>query len=218
MWHVVKAVLVAILFGLLFYIFSLAISEIDSINIPEQILLAISSTGSTLCATIYLLKKHPINYKLNNLKTNIRSIITWGFASGIAISILQFPYATILGRKEIKAKLFIPIDEGIEYIALLLFLSIIATPIIEEILFRLCVYKVLKNRYNILIGYAGTALLFSIMHTASILQSILFMISSIILTYTYEKTELIEASIVAHSIWNTAWFSSVYAYHLSSTI
>lgn len=217
-WHIVSALIVALLFGLSFYIFSLALSELTGIDIPEQIFSAIGSTGSTLCATFYLLRKHPIKYTLNKIKTNIKNIIKWGFAGGLAISIIQFPYATILGVKEIKAKLFIPLDEGIAQIAILLVLSIIITPIIEEIFFRLCVYRILKNRFNISIGYIGTALLFSMMHTASFFQSFLFMVSSIILTYTYEKTGLIEASVVAHSIWNTVWFSSVYAYHFSSTI
>lgn len=218
MWHIVNAVIIALLFGLSFYIFSLALGELTNIDIPEQIFLAISSTGSTLCAALYLLKKHPINYTLNNIKTNIKTIIKWGVAGGIAISIMQFPYATILGGQEIRAKLFIPIDVGMGYVAILLFLSIIVTPIIEEVFFRLCVYRTLKNRFNISIGYIGTALFFSIMHTASILQAILFMISSIILTHTYEKTGLVEASIVAHSIWNATWFSSVYVYHIRSII
>lgn len=214
MWHIVNAVIIALIFALSFYIFNLALIELTNIALPEQIFSAISSTGSTLCAALYLLRKHPINYTLNKIKTNLKAIIKWGVVGGITISIMQFPYATILGGKEVRAKLFIPTDEGIGYVVILLILSIMVTPIIEEIFFRLCVYTILKNRFNVSVGYIGTALFFSIMHTASILQTILFIVSSIILTHIYEKTGMIEASVVAHSIWNTVWFSSVYVYHL----
>ncbi len=217
-WHIVNALIVALLFSFFFYIFSLAIRQSVNIDIPKQIFIAISSTGSTLCATFYLLKKYPTNYSLNKIKTNIKNILKWGAIGGITISIIQFPYTTILGGKEIKAKLFIPSHEGIEHITILLVLSVIITPIIEELFFRLCVYKILKNRFNIRVGYIGTALIFSVMHTASFFQAFLFIVSSIILTYIYEKTGLIETSMLAHSIWNTVWFLSVYAYHISSTI
>lgn len=217
-WHIVKAFIVSILFSFTFYIFSLAFRQLTNFDIPGQIFSAIGSTGSTLCATLYLLRKYPIDYSINRIKTNIKKIIRWGLAGGIVISILQFPYTTILEGKEIRAKLFIPFDEGIGYIAILLALAIMITPIIEEVFFRACVYKILKARFNISIGYVGTALFFSMLHTASFFQAVLFMISSIILTHTYEKSGLIEASILAHMIWNTTWFLSVYAYHFSSTI
>lgn len=216
--HIVNAVIVVVLFGLAFYIFRLALSQMTSINIPEQIFLATGSTGSILCGALYLLRRHPINFKLIKIKTHLKSIIMWGGSGGIVISIIQFPYAIILGRKEISTKLFVPVDEGIGFVAILLILSIIITPVIEEFFFRLCIYRILKNRFDMLIGYIGTAVLFSIMHTASTIQALLYMVCSIILTYTYEKTGLIETSIVAHSIWNTTWFSSMYVYHLSSII
>lgn len=218
LWYIVKAFIVAILFSFTFYIFSLAFRQLTFFDIPEQIFSAIGSTGSTLCAALYLLKKHPIGYNINKIKTNFKEIIKWGFVGGMAISIMQFPYAIILGGKEIRAKLFIPFEEGIGYIAILLALAIMITPIIEEVFFRACVYKFLKARFNISTGYVGTALFFSTLHSASFFQAVLLMISSIILTHTYEKSGLIEASILAHMIWNTTWFLSVYAYHLSSAI
>jgi membrane protease YdiL (CAAX protease family) len=164
-----------------------------------------------------LLRKYPTSYTSNKIKTNIKNILKWGAIGGITIFIIQFPYAIILGRKEIKAALFIPASEDITFIIILLVLSVTITPIIEELFFRLCVYRILKNRFNKTVGYIGTALLFSVMHTASFFQACLFTTSSIILTYIYEKTGLIETSMLAHSFWNIAWFSSVYIYHISST-
>jgi membrane protease YdiL (CAAX protease family) len=214
-WHIAIAFAVALLSGILFYIISLIIDQLLSVDIPNQIFSATGSTISTLCATLYLSNKLPIKYSISHIKTNLKKIIIWGVCSGILISIIQFPYSTIIGKKTISAKLFIPITAGMEYVAILLILAIIITPVVEEFFFRACVYNILKNRYSVKVAYITTAFLFSIMHPASLIQSILFFFSSILLTYIYEKTGLIETSILAHLIWNATWFVSIYAYHMS---
>ena len=209
-WHIAMSFIVMFLSGFPLYFFELVIKDVTDVHIPEQLFTVMFSTGCVLCAVLYLMKKYPLNFKL--IREKITTIIVWGGLGGITIAFIQFPYAIIFESKKPESAFLIPIEEGVGYIAILMIFAVIVQPILEEVFSRLYFFRFLKSRFSTSIGYIGTSLFFSIMHTASFSQLILLFICSIILTYLYEKTGLIETSILAHMIWNAVWFSSVYGY------
>lgn len=212
-WDIVHAILLIFVSSFILYVFGLAIQHITSFHIPDQIFTAINSSISTCCGTIYLLKNYPLDYSLSSIKKyKLKKLLVTGFYGGVIVSSINFPYKTIFEKQEITAELFIDIEAGKIYIIILLFFTIVITPVVEELFLRAGVFRILKYRLNVKWGYIITALLFSFMHTPSVTQAIKFILSSLILTYIYEKTNSIETSILAHSIWNMTFFGALYIY------
>jgi uncharacterized protein len=211
-WHIAMAFIVMFLSSVPLCFFELVIQDVTDTQIPEQLFSAMISTGSVLCAVLYLAKKYPINYQFRRIRENIKTVLIWGGLGGIAISFSNFPYATFLGGKEPESVFLIPIKEGIGYIAFLMALAAIVQPILEELFFRFYIYTFLKSRFSTSTGYIGTSLLFTLLHPASFFLMLMTFIHTTVYTYLYEQTGLIETSILAHMIVNAVWFSSVYYY------
>jgi len=212
-WDIVHAILLVFISAFILYILGLVIQNITPFQIPEQLIAAINSSISTCCGTIYLLKCYPLDNSLPSIKKyNAKKLLIAGFGGGVIVSAINFPYKTIFEKQEITAKLFISIETGKIYVIILLLFTVVITPIVEELFLRVGVYRIVKNKFNTMWGYIATALLFSIMHTPSIPQAIKFVLSSLILTYIYEKTNSVETSILAHLIWNMTFFVAIYLY------
>ena len=212
-WDIVHAILLVFISAFILYILGLVIQNITPFQIPKPLIAVINSAISTCCGTIYLLKNYPLDYSLSSIKKyNFKKLFIAGFGGGIIVSALNFPYKTIFDKQEITAKLFIDFETGKIYFIILLLFTVVITPVVEELFLRAGIYRILKNKFNIMWGYIVTALLFSIMHTPSIPQAIKFILSSLILTYIYEKTNSVETSILAHSIWNMTFFVAIYIY------
>lgn len=79
---------------------------------------------------------------------------------------------------------------------------ILIAPIIEEIVFRSFIYRLIKRYTNILLSSLLTALLFGLIHDNILAFTILFMLS-IFLTYMYEKYGNLMYSILTHMFFNT---------------
>jgi membrane protease YdiL (CAAX protease family) len=79
---------------------------------------------------------------------------------------------------------------------------ILIAPIIEEIIFRSFIYRLIKRYTNILLSSLLTALLFGLIHDNILAFTILFMLS-IFLTYMYEKYGNLIYSILTHMFFNT---------------
>lgn len=79
---------------------------------------------------------------------------------------------------------------------------ILIAPIIEEIIFRSFIYRLIKRYTNILLSSLLTALLFGLIHDNILAFTILFMLS-IFLTYMYEKYGNLMYSILTHMLFNT---------------
>lgn len=79
---------------------------------------------------------------------------------------------------------------------------ILIAPIIEEIIFRSFIYRLIKRYTNILLSSLLTALLFGLIHDNILAFTILFMLS-IFLTYMYEKYGNLMYSILTHMFFNT---------------
>ena len=212
-WDIVHAIFLILISAFILYILGLVIQDITPFQIPEQLITAINSSISTCCGTIYLLKNYPLYYSFSNIKNyNAKKLLIAGFGGGVIVSAINFPYKTIFEKQEITAKLFIDIDTGKIYVITLLLFTVVIAPVVEELFLRAGIYRIIKNKFDATWGYIVTALIFSIMHTPSIPQAIKFILSSLILTYIYEKTNSVETSILAHSLWNMTFFASIYFY------
>jgi membrane protease YdiL (CAAX protease family) len=84
--------------------------------------------------------------------------------------------------------------------ALLLHVLIIA-PVVEEIIFRGYIYRILKTKIPIMFAIIISSTLFSLIHY-NVLSFILLFVLSIFLTYIYERNGSIMCPIIIHSLFN----------------
>jgi membrane protease YdiL (CAAX protease family) len=84
--------------------------------------------------------------------------------------------------------------------ALLLHVLIIA-PVVEEIIFRGYIYRILKTKIPIILAIIISSTLFSLIHY-NVLSFILLFVLSIFLTYIYERNGSIMCPIIIHSLFN----------------
>jgi membrane protease YdiL (CAAX protease family) len=102
---------------------------------------------------------------------------------------------------------------GVEKSFFLLDFCLLA-PITEEIFFRGYIYRILRNKYNIVLGAVISTVIFVAFHGISvenlIQENIILALVSLIFTYVYEKTGSIMTGIITHALNNTLWFLFVY--------
>jgi membrane protease YdiL (CAAX protease family) len=211
LWDIFHAFLLGILGGFVLYIVRGVIDEISPFKVPAGLSDGIISSLSMACGTFYLLKEYPVKLSLYGFdKSNIKHSLIWGISFGLVLSAIQFPFKTIFGRGVISSQFFVSIENGIVFVLISIFFATIATPVVEELFYRLCVFRIVKNKLNTAWGYIGTAIIFALSHSNG--SFIKFLLSSLILTYVYERKGLIAPCIIAHSIWNMTWFISMYGY------
>lgn len=208
---IIYAISILIISGLISYGIINGLNKAFHIDIPNILLSLIASSISTAFGAMFILERHPLICSLKQIKRNkIKKIIILGFIGGLIIATIQFPYRTVFSNNDTPSKYIINSERENIYVPILFFFMVIIVPIFEELFFRGGIYRIIKNRYNILSGYLGTAILFAIMHTSSLYNTILHFLSSIILTYVYEKTNFIGTSILSHIIWNMIWLIAIY--------
>ncbi len=221
LWDILHAFLLYIVCGFGLYILIKIFNELLSLNMPEELRNGIIGALSTTCAAYYLLKEYPVDFRRYGFgRSDILKSLRWGILFGITLGALSFPYKTILGGNEIPEKgVYVSIENGILYVLICIIFATVLAPIVEELVFRLCIFRIFKNRFSIAWGHILTAILFSVGHAAVLTggQFALFFIKSVILSHLYNKTRFIAPCIIAHSIWNMTWFFSMYAYE-SGTI
>lgn len=185
-------------------------------RIPKQLFSVINSLLATTSGTIYLTIKYPIDlshFGFNN--ENIKKTIAWGVFAGLVVSFINFPLKIIIGENKIPTEIFINVGVGKCYVFFFLSIVVVLIPFVEEMFYRACVYRMLRNRFDMFWGYVGSTTLFTLGHVSSRVGAIIFyIISSLILTYIYEKTNLIGTSIIAHIVLNLTWYAAVYSHHM----
>lgn len=136
-------------------------------------------------------------FQLYNAPITVR----FGLFGGIVIALINFPYKAFYSSTTDTLETYIGYLN--EFPVLLIFLSIIISPLLEEFLFRAIVYRMIRNRVNIFWGYFISTALFTIGHDIFHLPYII--ISSTILTILYERSRSIVTCFIAHAIWNVSW-------------
>ncbi len=162
----------------------------------------------TLVAVYLLNQKYPLQL---SLKLNLKHILQYVLPAILLyffILFAGFPYFIHFGHLENLPKeynLFIELNL-IEKFFFCFFLFLLG-PIIEEIFFRGFIYRIIRNRYNILCGTVISTGIFYASHGPTYFHIIII---SLIFTYVYQKTGNIWNSIIVHSLNNTLWFIFVY--------
>ena len=78
---------------------------------------------------------------------------------------------------------------------------LVIAPIVEEIIFRGYIYRLLKSKIPIVFSMIISSTLFAIIHF-NVLSYILLFVLSVFLTYTYERNGSIVCPIIIHSLFN----------------
>ena len=81
--------------------------------------------------------------------------------------------------------------------AMLAITALLAAPVLEEILFRRVLFGFMKQRYGVIAGYIGSALLFAVMH-CSLAQLPGLFILALFWQYIYCRKQNLSVSIMLH--------------------
>jgi len=82
------------------------------------------------------------------------------------------------------------------------FFAIVLAPVAEEFIFRGVLFSFIKQAGYPRLAWIGASTLFALVHGASVIFIPLFVLA-LALTWLYEKTDNLLASIIAHSLFNT---------------
>jgi CAAX amino terminal protease family. len=162
--------------------------------------------------TVYLIKKRRSSLKyLGFYKINFKLALL-GLSLGGLILFLSVIYEFLLRYIGIEPPIQIPIPPNIDFqlvkkvlltlAPLLVFLTGIIGPIVEELYFRGFLYLFLRKHLKISHAIIISALIFTILHGFIILFPMIF-ISGLLLVYFYEKYLSLPLVIIAHSVNNT---------------
>ena len=185
-------------------------------HLPEQLFIVTGSFFMTLSGTIFLLFKYPLNLSSYGFRrAKFKETLAWGGISGLIISIVGFPYSVVVSDYNVPQEFFVSFQNEKYNAFIFLFVVLVLIPLVEELFFRACLYRILKNRFDVFWGYVVSTAFFTLGHGLSQPQEvIIFIINSSILTYIYEKTGSIGTSIIAHALWSFTWFGAIYSYHM----
>ncbi len=171
-------------------------------NIPSKIkeyymLFVLLSVG-----IVYLIRKYPIDKYIYGFQSvSIKGTLLWGIFGGIFLTILNFPFGSVIkGIGLTRSVEIINLESGAFFYIQYFVFAIVIIPIFEEIFYRGLVYRILKYRLDISWSALITSAIFGVVHLN--IMSALF---SIVLIYLFERSKYLGAPIVAHSIMNLAW-------------
>ena len=152
----------------------------------------------TLLLTIIFLCIERGRVKIPVLHNISRGSLT-GFITGVLWIGISAGILILTGYAQIE------FESGVEYLWLWIFSAFINT-IMQELLARGYIYRLLKKEYNILIAAIVSTALFTFMHSgafeAGLIPVLNVITMSLFMTALYEKTETIAAPILAHAVWN----------------
>jgi membrane protease YdiL (CAAX protease family) len=146
---------------------------------------------------------------------HVRSTLMYSLSGLMACFVVYLPfYSTIWsGSLEEIPKYYIVFTEANVFgkFFSILYLCFLA-PLVEEVFIRGFIYRILKNKYNILWGTVFSTMVFYLLHGVDIenLMNIKIIFVSLVLTFVYERTGTIWSSVITHSLNNILWFILLY--------
>jgi membrane protease YdiL (CAAX protease family) len=102
-------------------------------------------------------------------------------------------------------------------IGLLVIAAVVLAPIVEELIFRVCLYRFLKSQTTLLPAQIASGLLFSMIHW-NLLSFLPLVIVGIFLARVYEKTGSILVAIWFHAFFNAFSLGMLFVTNLSDVI
>lgn len=175
-------------------------------SIPDQMKGNYELFISVAIGILYLVSVYPIDITSYGLqKVGFKKTIAWGLVGGIILSIINFPYrGFVKGAAWDEFDQFIASNPGSFSIGLFLVFSIVILPVLEEIFFRGCIYRILKNSINPFWSAVITSSLFTLGH-----YDMVFFLYSLLLIGILELSGYLGSSILAHVLWNASWYISI---------
>ena len=140
----------------------------------------------------------------------------------LAVIVVVFPIAEVLASVSslILAKLGIPFQEEEAVVlvtgakafwmkAYLAFFTVVMAPVAEEFIFRGVLYTFIKQMGYPKLALFGVSAAFALIHGSAPLALSLFVLA-LVLTWLYEKTDNLLASIMTHSLFNFVGLLALY--------
>ena len=151
---------------------------------------------------------------IRQLTKNQQNVI-WGLGGGLLVGLLNLPYKSLLTDVPTNPSFISAFSEGlIKAIPFLIFV-IVFVPIVEELFFRVFLFRTLRDKINLFWGYAGSTGLFTFLHsvvyTGGLIQN---SVGSLFITYVYQENNSKRAIFIMHSMWNLTWYAVVYIFKI----
>lgn len=102
-------------------------------------------------------------------------------------------------------------------IAILVFMAIAVAPVVEEIIFRGCIYRFLKHHTNILVAQIISGSIFALLH-GNLLSFVPLIIVGVLLARVYEKTGSLAVAIWFHAFFNAFSLSMLFITGMSDNL
>jgi membrane protease YdiL (CAAX protease family) len=212
--HIIAAI--ALMMGMGFLVVTLdPYRYLGAHGCPKQLVSAFQASLVLCAGVVFLTKIRVISASdLGFMKEKWKNTVLWGCAVGLLLGLVQFPYKILAGDRSVAMDLYVDSQHyGIIWILLFLFFVIILIPTLQEMFYRFYLYWGIRNRFGRFWAYSAPAFLFSLGHVPfNSGQIVLFLLSSLILTYLYEKTEHLGSCIIAHIAWNASWYAAAYLF------
>ena len=207
-WHVRDVVLATLVYFAVVVPLSLLLGS-SGVSDPKGYLIASEINVLAYVLVTYLLRG---KYPLKILHIPYTSLfIQYVFIGTLACIFLNFPNKIWGGNFDNIPKQYTFFVEY-SFFDKVVFLSVLCLigPILEEILFRGFIYRILSQRFDIFWGALGSTVLFALGHNLPLRGIVIVAITGLVYCYVYEKTQSILTSIIVHSLNNTLWFGVVY--------
>jgi membrane protease YdiL (CAAX protease family) len=102
-------------------------------------------------------------------------------------------------------------------IIILVFMAIVVAPVVEEIIFRGCIYRFLKSQTNVVGAQIISGSVFAMMH-ANLLSFVPLVLVGVLLARVYEKTGSLGVAIWFHAFFNAFSLSMLFLTGMSESI
>lgn len=182
----------------------------SSVSIPISLLSDLAITVGLTAGTVYLFQRYPPNKIPLISKSSKQKIILYGLIGGMLLALLIFPYKHILENSTISEGYLIRSDSN-SLTILFLLLATAILPLLEELYFRGCIFRLIKHRVNFFTATLISSFLFVLYH--NIISYGMFLklfIVSLLLTFIYEYSGNIISPIIAHVLGNSVWYLAIY--------
>jgi membrane protease YdiL (CAAX protease family) len=132
-----------------------------------------------------------------------------GGIGGLFVSVANIKYYfsnAIIHTGNFKFDEYVAVESGYIQVVLFIIFTAIIIPILEEIIFRGFIYRILKNKYDWFWASIVTTIAFGLFHAnivTAIIQSIIFII-------ILEKSKSLGACILAHIMTNAIYCLNIY--------
>ncbi len=164
---------------------------------------------AVIAPILYLQSRYPlrlIDFGLRQMPNTIFLGIIAGLIASIG-NIRYYFWVAGPGELKINNSEYATRDLGSFTVTVFVIFTILITPIVEEILFRGNIYRIIRNRYNVVWATIVTTIIWTLLHGR--LDAIY---TGFILIATYEFSKSLGPCIIAHMINNAIYCITIYTY------